>query len=262
METVKLVQEGAIARVTLNRPEKHNAFNQTLIDELTACFHQLDQEPGVRVIVLRGAGSSFSAGADLEWMKAQGKATPAQNRETALKAAGLFITVDECSKPVIAAIQGAALGGGSGLVCAVDIAVASPEAQFGFTEVRWGLVPAVIGPLVIRRLGYSEARYRCVEGGRFDAQEAFRIGMVHQLSEDLDQAVDTTVDSILAGATGAQTATKVLFRQLWERPVSEHLELTTAATATARASSEGQEGQSSFLERRQPRWSSESAAIP
>ncbi len=255
MKTVKFEQDGAIARVTLNRPDKHNAFNQLLIDELTELFVQLGGDSKTRVITLRGAGRSFSAGADLEWMKAQGEASEQANRGTARRAAGLFSTIDQCPKPVVAGIHGAALGGGSGLVCAVDIAIAGPGAVFGFTEVKWGLVPAVIGPYVIRRLGWSEARYRCLDGERFEAREAFRIGMVHQLTEDLDQAVEASVKALLSGATGAQNATKTLFRQLWERPPEEHLELTALATAAARASTDGREGQAAFLERRKPRWS-------
>jgi methylglutaconyl-CoA hydratase len=191
METLtSYVDSFGVARVTLQRPEVHNAFNLTVIAELTQIFQELGVSPYVRAIVLAGAGKSFSAGADADWMRSQGQATPEENRRTARLMLGMYEAIEHCPKPTIGRIQGAALGGGAGLACAVDIAVAGPRALFGFTEVRLGILPAVIAPYALRRLGVSQARARFLTGSRFGAEEALRIGMVHYLGEDLDAQID------------------------------------------------------------------------
>ncbi|MGE0493663.1 MAG: enoyl-CoA hydratase-related protein [Vulcanimicrobiota bacterium] len=259
MQTITLEISAGVARLTLNRPEVHNAFNETVIRELDMAITDLGQDPNVRVIVLRGAGKSFSAGADIDWMRSQAHATDDENRASGAKMAGLFTTIDHCPKPIVAGIQGAALGGGSGLTCCVDIAIAAPNALFGFTEVRLGIIPAVISPFVMRRLGYSEARARFLTGSRFGAEEALRIGMVHAVADDLDAEVEKTVQELLAGATGAHAATKALIREIWDTPHHQQLPITAEATAKARASAEGKEGLSAFLDKRKPNWHPQAA---
>lgn len=254
METLQLQRRGPIAWILLNRPEVHNAFNATVISELQQVFAELSADPKARVLVLASEGKHFCAGADIDWMRSQAGATDQENKASGLEMARLFEVIDRCPKPVVARIQGAALGGGSGLVCAVDLAIAGPRALFGFTEVRLGIIPAVISPFVIRRLGYSEAKARFLTGSRFGAEEALRIGLVHALAEDLDAEVERTVHELLCGAPGAHAATKELMRSVWETPFDKQLELTAAATAAARASADGREGLSAFLEKRKPAW--------
>ena len=202
--TTTLTHNGVVAHLTMNRPDKHNAFDPALIEELQQAFVKLGEDPEIRVIVLAGEGASFSAGADLQWMKRLGEATDLENVESAREMSALFGTIDRCPKPVVAKVQGAALGGGSGLVCSVDIAIAGPKALFGFTEVRLGLVAAVISPFAVRRLGFSESRAKMLTGERFDAAEALRIGMVHQVTDNLDEAVEKTVTQLLKGSPAAQ----------------------------------------------------------
>ena len=201
-------QNGSVLQLTMNRPEKHNAFHPELIEALDAAFLKASDDDSVRVVVLRGEGRSFSAGADLDWMKAQGEATDQENYASSLRMGRLFQHIDECPKPVVAAIQGAALGGGAGLVCSVDIALAGPQALFGFTEVRLGLVAAVISPFVIRRLGYSVAREKLLTGERFGPDEALRIGLVHHTVDNLEEGVDDLVERLLKGSPQAQKASK------------------------------------------------------
>lgn len=254
MSTIAISRRGPVSWLTMSRPEKHNAFNPALIEELRAAFLQEGADPEVRAIVLAGEGVSFSAGADLEWMKGQGEASEEENVRSAIAMAELFRTIDRCPKPVVARVQGAALGGGAGLVCSVDIAVAGPKALFGFTEVRLGLLAAVISPFVARRLGYSQTRAKLVTGERFGAEEALRIGMVHRVSDDLDAAVDEVVKELLQGSPQAQAASKQLLAEIWDLPYEEQLQPTAKAIAAARASSDGREGLAAFLEKRKPHW--------
>lgn len=254
METVALTIDAGVARVTLDRAERHNAFNETVVAELTGVFSRLASERGVRVVVLEGRGPSFSAGADLEWMRAMGAASPEENRASAARMASLFEAIDRCPRPVVARVQGPALGGGCGLVCAVDLAVAGPKAIFGFTEVRLGLLPAVISPYALRRLGESQARARFLTGSRFGAEEALRIGMVHSLAEDLDAEVDRLVQALLAGSPEAQAGCKDLVRELATLPRDLQGDLTVDLAAASRASASAREGMSAFLEHRRPSW--------
>ena len=254
MSNVTIERRGPVSWLTMNRPDKHNAFHPDLIRELREAFLCEGASSEVRVVVLAGEGASFSAGADLDWMKSQGQASEEDNVRSSREMASLFSTIDSCPKPVVARVQGAALGGGSGLVCSVDIAVAGPKAVFGFTEVRLGLLAAVISPFVLRRLGYSNTRAKLVTGERFKAQEAYRIGMVHHLADDLDAAVDKVVQELLQGSPQAQQASKELLAEIWDLPREQQLEPTARAIATARASSDGREGLSAFLEKRKPRW--------
>ena len=254
MSNVSIERRGAVSWITMSRPDKHNAFHPDLIRELRDAFLSEGASPEVRVVVLAGQGASFSAGADLDWMKTQGEASLDDNVRSAREMADLFSTIDSCPKPVVARVHGAALGGGSGLVCSVDIAVAGPKALFGFTEVRLGLLAAVISPFVVRRLGYSNSRAKLITGERFKAEEAYRIGMVHHLADDLDAAVEGVVNELLQGSPQAQQASKELLAQIWDLPRAEQLEPTALAIAAARASSDGREGLSAFLEKRKPYW--------
>lgn len=254
MSHLRVQQEGAVVYVTMNRPEKHNAFNPELIKELTEVFKEIAEDESARVVVLAGEGKSFSAGADLDWMKSQGEASFDDNLRSSLEMGELFRAIDRCPKPVVAKVQGAALGGGSGLVASVDIAVAGPKALFGFTEVRLGLVAAVISPFVIRRLGYSVAREKFLTGERFGAEEALRVGLVHQVAEDLEQATEGVVQALLQGSPQAHAASKRLVAEIWDLPENEQLPAAARYIARARASQDGREGLSAFLEKRPPGW--------
>lgn len=254
MSTILVNQDGSVANVIMSRPDKHNAFNPELIAELHQTFLKLGEDKSVRVVVLKGEGRSFSAGADLDWMKGQGEVGEEENLRSAREMGELFRAIDQCPKPVVAAIQGAALGGGAGLVCSADIAIAGPKALFGFTEVRLGLVAAVISPFVLRRLGYSIAREKLLTGERFGPDEALRIGMVHQATEDLEKAVGETVTRLLKGSTQAQAASKQLLSEVWSTPEPEQLGPAAKCIAGARASTDGREGLAAFLEKRKPNW--------
>jgi methylglutaconyl-CoA hydratase len=254
MSTIRIDREESVAHVVMNRPDKHNAFYPALIQELQSTFERLGQDDTVRVIVLAGEGRSFSAGADLDWMKGQGEAGFDENLRSAREMGELFRVIDRCPKPVVAKVQGAALGGGAGLVCSADIAVAGPKALFGFTEVRLGLVAAVISPFVLRRLSYSVAREKLLTGERFGPEEAFRIGLVHKWGEDLDSAVDEVVQKLLQGSSQAHGATKRLLSQVWDAPEEQQLDVAARYIADARASSDGKEGLAAFLDKRKPGW--------
>ena len=240
----------AVAHVTMCRAEKHNAFNPELIAGLHQTFLDLGKNAEVRVIVLAGEGRSFSAGADLDWMKGQGTATDDENLRSATKMGELFRSIDQCPKPVVAKVQGAALGGGAGLVCSADIAIAGPKALFGFTEVRLGLVAAVISPFVLRRLGYSVSREKLLTGERFGGEEALRIGLVHKYSDDLDSAVDEIVAKFLKGSPQAQKMSKELLAEVWDLPEEQQLERTARCIAEARASDDAKTRLQAFLNKR------------
>ena len=254
MSTINTDISSGVAQVVMSRPDKHNAFNPELITELKTTFDKLGQDESVRVVVLSGEGRSFSAGADLDWMKGQGEASFEDNLNSSKEMGQLFRSIDQCPKPVVAKVQGAALGGGAGLVCSADIAVAGPKALFGFTEVRLGLVAAVISPFVLRRLSYSVAREKLLTGERFGPEEAFRIGLVHKIGDDLDAATDEVVQKLLKGSTQAQAASKKLLSEVWDLPEAEQLETAARYIAEARASKDGKEGLGAFLEKRKPGW--------
>ena len=246
--------ERGVARVILHRPEVHNAFNQQVIADLDSAFRRLSEDNNVRVVVLQGEGKHFSAGADIEWMRAQAQASSDDNRRSAQKMAEMFQAVDRCPKPVVIRIQGAALGGGSGLACTGDVVIAQPTSVFGFTEVRLGIVPAVISPFVLRRIGYSHARHLFLTGERFDGNEALRIGLVHRVTDELDSGVEDTVRELLAGPPGAHRTIKTLVREVWAMDPEKTLEYTAETITRARASEEGREGLGAFLEKRKPNW--------
>ncbi len=256
METLQLTRDGAVATVTLNRPGIHNAFHPDLIIELTETFSSLGAEPGVRVVVLAGAGKSFSAGADLNWMRESAGFSEADNEADARRMAALFETIDTCPKPVVARVQGAALGGGVGLVACADIAVAADEAVFGLTEVRLGVAPAVISPFVLRKIGPSEARRWALTGDRFDARTARRLGLVHEVVplEGLDAAVQIEVGLLLKGGPEAQAEIKRLIRSVAFRDPVEVRDDTAALIARLRAGAEGRAGLAAFLDKHEPSW--------
>ncbi len=254
MEPVRLELAQGVAQVVLNRPEVHNAFNEELIAELTRLFEHLSEREEVRVIVLRGEGKSFCAGADLNWMGKMANYTYQENLEDARTLARMFETLDHCPKPVVARVHGAAMGGGAGLVAVCDIAIATPEAQFAFSEVKLGLIPAVIAPYVVRRIGYGHARALFVSGERFDAETALRIGLVHKVvpASELEESLQKVIEGLKANGPVAMASAKMLLHATQVLPPDELRSLTVARIAELRVSPEGQEGIRAFLEKRKP----------
>lgn len=245
------------AWLTLNRPDIHNAFDDRLIAELTAGLERLAADRTVRVVVLSGRGKSFSAGADLNWMRRTAAYGEAENLADARALAKLMATLNELAKPTIARVNGAALGGGVGLVACCDIVIASADAVFGTTEVRLGLIPAVIGPYVVAAIGGRQARRLMLTGERIDAHEAARLGLVHQVVDAgrLDAAVDACIGQLCAGGPRALAAAKRLVRDLTGRPITPDLiDDTAQRIAALRATPEAREGIAAFLGRRAPDW--------
>ncbi|MEM6531598.1 MAG: enoyl-CoA hydratase-related protein [Myxococcota bacterium] len=252
MQTLEVMSKGPVTVVTMNRPDVRNAFNPTLIDELISVF----REPPSHVIVLRGNGPVFSAGGDLAWMRESATLDEAGNVAEAKRMAQVFQTIDESNAVVIASVQGAALGGGMGLVSVCDIVVAETEARFGFTEARLGLAPAVISPFCIRKIGLSAARRYFTSGQRFPAAEAMRIGLVHEVVDagELEAATQKMVERVLAGGPNAVLACKRLAREVDGLSRSDAIDHTARVIAGLRTSDEGQEGITAFLEKRKPNW--------
>jgi methylglutaconyl-CoA hydratase len=252
-----LEREGAVARLRLNRPELHNAFDAGLIAALTAALEGLGRDAAVRVVVLEGAGASFSAGADLNWMRGMAGATEAENRDDALALARLMRTLDELPKPTIARVHGAAFGGGVGLVACCDIAIGVPEARFGLTESRLGLLPAVISPYVVAAIGARQARRWFASAELFDAAEAQRIGLLHAVvdADALDAAVQRQAELLLKAGPIAAASAKALVRRAATGGEGHALDAENAALiARLRVSAEGQEGINAFLDKRKPAW--------
>ena len=244
--------------LTLDRPEIHNAFDDRLIAELSAELARLGKDDGVRVVVLTGAGRSFSAGADLNWMRRTATYGEAENLADARVLAKLMQTLNELAKPTVARVNGAALGGGTGLVACCDIVIASDRATFGTTEVRLGLIPAVIGPYVLAAVGARHARRLMLTGERISAAEAARLGLVHEVvaAEQLDSAVERIVADLLKGGPAALAAAKRLIGDLAGRPIDPGLiDDTAQRIAVLRATPEAREGVGAFLEKRAPGWS-------
>lgn len=247
-----------LATVTLNRPEVHNAFNDALIAALTDAFAKLGQDAQVRAILLTGAGKSFSAGADLNWMRQAARSSEAENKADALRLSDMLATLDACPKPTLARVNGAAMGGGVGLVACCDMAVGLHDARFALSEVRLGLTPATISPFVIAKIGAAAARRYFLTGERFTGERAWQLGLLSGIADDepgLDMAVETLVEQLLAGAPGAQAQAKRLIADIANRPIDDALRRDTAdRIAARRASPEGQEGLSAFLDKRKPSW--------
>lgn len=250
-------RDGPVARLRLDRPELHNAFDAALIAALTGALEQLAADADVRVVVLEGSGRSFSAGADLNWMRGMAAAGEAENREDALALARLMRTLDELPKPTIARVHGAAFGGGVGLVACCDIAIGVPEAKFGLTESRLGLLPAVISPYVVAAIGARQARRWFASGEIFDAARAEQIGLLHEVVEAdaLDAAVQRQVALLLKAGPVATAQAKTLVRAVLPHVDRDALDAATAdLIAALRISPEGQEGLSAFLDKRTPSW--------
>ena len=245
-----------VANVTLVRPDSHNVLNVALIEELTRCFEEISDDERVRVVVLTGEGLSFCAGADVGYMRETAAFSYEENLEDARKLAMMFWTIDDCPKPVVAKVQGAAMGGGAGLVAVADVAVVDAEANFAFSEVRLGIAPATISPFVVRKIGVSHARSLFLTGERFGAERAREIGLVHRVvsRDGLDEAVEEKVGELLLGGTVAQATLKGLLRRLETTEPMEAPGLTARVISELRTGEEGQEGLAAFIEKREPRW--------
>jgi len=254
-------QEGrGVTRIILNRPERHNAFNDQLITDLTAVLRGIEGDKTVRLLVLAAAGKSFCAGADLKWMRAMADYGPEENLRDAEQLAELMRALDELRKPTLALVQGPAYGGGVGLVSCCDIAIASSDATFALSEVRLGLIPSVISPHVIAAMGRRAARRYFLTGERFSAEEAQRHGLVHEVvpPERLEEAGAAVIEALLAGGPSAQQEAKDLIVQVAGQPCDDRLRRRTAeGIARLRASEEGKEGLNAFLEKRPPAWRNE-----
>ena len=255
-EHLRRTDDGVVTTVTLARPDSHNALNIALIEELTDCFEEISDDDGVRVVVLAGEGRSFCAGADIGYMRETATFSYEDNLEDARRLATMFWTLDECPKPLVAKVHGAAMGGGAGLVATADVVVADEEARFAFTEVRLGIAPATIAPFVVRKIGTSHARSLFVTGERFGAERAREIGLVHRVAtkDHLDAVVEEKVGEILQGGPVAQATIKALLRRLETTEPMEAPGLTSRVISELRTGEEGQEGLAAFLEKRDPAW--------
>lgn len=257
-ETLELVRDGAIGTVWMNRPERHNAFNAQVIAELTAAFTELGADGAVRVVVLAGRGKSFSAGADLNWMKEAGAASLEENLSDARKLAEMLRTLACLPKPTIARVHGAALGGGMGLAAACDLCLAASTASFATSEVKFGLIPSAIGPYVLRAIGPRQASRYFLTAERIDAATARQIGLAHEVvaPDDLDALLAAQQTALLAGGPQAQAAAKRLIADLPANVASAAVaEETAQRIAQLRMGPEAREGLSAFLEKRSPHWS-------
>ncbi len=258
LQTLVLSQRQAgVVQLTMNRPAVFNAFDEAMIGELGAAFARLSDDASVRVIVLAGEGKHFSAGADLQWMQRASTATQEWNLEDARRFAGMLALIENCPKPTVARVQGAALGGGVGLACACDIAIAADNASFAVSEARFGILPAVLGPYVTNAVGKRQARRLALTTSRIKAAEALAIGLVQQVValDQLDAAVDASVTELLAGGPNAQREIKQLFAQLEVGPITAEVrELTAMTISRVRGTDEAREGFAAFLGKRPANW--------
>lgn len=259
MDTIKLdITPKGIATVTLNRAEVHNAFNDALIQTLSDTFEALEAREDVRVIILTGDGKSFSAGADLNWMKAAANYSYDENVADASRLSKMFDRINGSNKPVIGLVNGAAFGGGIGLVSVCDMVVAVETAKFCLSEVRLGLSPATISPFVLAKIGVSAARRYFLTAERFDAKQAKKIGLIHEVASDQDAAKQIAIEwceALIAGAPNAITASKRLALDFADQPITDELRADSAdRIAKRRTSAEGREGVGAFLKKRSPNW--------
>jgi len=248
------VDARGVASVTLARPDRRNAFDAELIAALVAALGKIDLD--ARAVLLRSEGDAFCAGADLNWMKGMVDYGLDQNLADSRLLAQMFRALDELPMPLLARVQGPAIGGGAGLVAVADIAIASTEAVFAFSEVRLGIIPAVVSPYVVRKIGHAHATALFVSGLRFDAARAKEIGLVEAVESaaDLDAKLELYIDAVIAGGPHAVNAAKRLVREVAGRPIAEVRDLTVERIAALRVAKEGQEGMRAFLERRPARW--------
>ena len=245
MANLTVERDGSVLRITLTRPDRRNAFDAQLIAELSQAFVDVGR---VSAVVLSGEGASFCAGADVEWMRASAGLSLEENTADANAMRQMFEAIDECAAPVVARVQGHALGGGCGLVACSDIAIAEPKAAFAFSEVKLGIIPAVISPFALAKIGSGHARRWFVTGERFSADVALRIGLVSEVADDLDGAVDRVAGELLGAGPDAARAAKELARG------PQTAQRTAERIAAHRTSVEGQEGLRAFLEKRPPNW--------
>jgi len=255
-EVLHVTRAGMRATVTMARPAVRNAFNAALIAALREAFVSVAADASVRYVVLAGDGKTFSGGADINWMRASLELSEAENVRDAEAMAAMYRAIDGCPKPVIARVQGGALGGGVGLCAVADIVVAAEDAIFGFTEVKLGIMPAVISPFVVAKIGVSHARALFLTGERFDARRAAAIGLVHRVvpAEALDAEIDALGAEFATAGPEAVARAKALVAEVAAAGAEEATTITTRAIARARTSAEGQEGLRAFLERRDPAW--------
>ena len=258
-ETIEVRREGPVTTVSLNRPEVHNAFNARMIAEITDAFTQLRLRSRTRAVILRGHGRSFSAGADVTWMRASLEFSRQENLEDARRMSAMYAAIDALPAPVIARVQGAALGGGMGLLAVCDIVIAARDCRFGFTETKLGIIPAVISPFVLPKLGESWARALFLTGERFGPELARQIGLVHWIAEpeELDALVAEKVEELLSSGPEAVRAAKELIWGVLSREAGARREYTAQRIAEIRTSPGGQEGLRAFLEKRKPAWREE-----
>jgi len=246
VSALRIERNDGVLLIAMARPERRNAFDASLIDELAAAFADVGD---ARAVLLTGDGPSFSAGADVEWMRSSVDLSFDENVADALRLRAMLDAIDGCPAPVVARVQGHALGGGCGLVACCDIVVAEPSTLFAFSEVKLGIVPAVISPFALAKIGTSAARRWFVTGERFTADVALRIGLIHEVADDLDAAVENILGELLSAGPEAARAAKELAR------APQSAEETARRIATHRTSTEGQEGLRAFLEKRKPNWS-------
>jgi methylglutaconyl-CoA hydratase len=255
-ETVSIEKDNHIFRISLNRPEVRNAFNDTMIAELTDVFEQIRRQKAIRVVILEGTGKVFCAGADIHWMQKMIGFTFEDNLRDAIKLANLLEAMYNCTRPIVAKVQGAAIGGGTGLVAVADIAIASEDTIFSFSEVRIGLVPACISPYVIKKVGEAHSAEFFITGERLTAQRMYEAGLVSRVvpEEDLDDELDRIVATLLRSGPKAVQMCKELVRRVPGMPMAEMKSYTARAIAELRVSDEGQEGMKAFFEKRKPKW--------
>jgi len=254
---ITTISDSGVVYITLNRPEVHNAFDNHVIDELLSLFSEISEDEQVKVCVLQANGKSFSAGADFNWMKSMAKLNKEQNFQDSERLASMMKALDTLPVPTIAKIQGAAYGGALGLIACCDIAIASESAKFCVSEVKIGLIPAVISPYIVRALGHRAARRYMISAELISAQQAAKLGFVHDIvaPELLDQSVDKMITQLLNNGPKAMSACKQLIEQIYNHPINDHiLNYTSEQIAAIRTSPEGQEGLSAFLEKRTPNW--------
>ena len=250
-------RRAGVVQITMARADVFNAFDEAMIAEIDATFEQLGADEQVRVIVLAGDGKHFSAGADLAWMKRASEATVESNLEDARRLAAMLDRVDRCPKPTVARVQGAALGGGVGLICACDIAIAADSASFAVSEAKFGILPATIGPYVINAIGKRHARRLALTTSRIRAAEALALGLVHQVTslDELDTAIDATLDELLVGGPNAQREIKDYFAGLEVGPITHEVREHSAQTISrVRGSDEAREGFAAFFDKRPADW--------
>ena len=257
MSSILVSHDGPTLRIVLNRPDVRNAFDEVVIDALSACAASAADDPSVRVVVISGSGKTFCAGADLEWMAKAVTYSQVENLADAEDFALMLERIDTLPMPVIGRLHGAALGGGVGLAAVCDIVVAAEDAMFGLTEVKLGILPAVISPYVLRKIGVSAARELFLTGKKFDAVRARELGLVHELvpESELDAAVERRIADLLTSGPSAVAAAKALIRDVTGESPKDVIGVTTSRIAAQRVSREGQEGIRAFLEKRKPDWS-------